>query len=80
MNRSVRAALWEALRNDAVKSDVHSTDTHGYSEIDFAATHLPGFEFAPWIKSVNRQQIYAVKKRALRGTGDRAFDDLPLLR
>ena len=38
------------MHNDVVKSDVHSTDTHGYSEIIFAATHLLMFEFAPRIK------------------------------
>lgn len=28
------------LHNDIVKSDIHSTDTHGYTELVFAATHL----------------------------------------
>ena len=27
------------MRNDVVKSDIHSTDTHGYSEALFATTH-----------------------------------------
>lgn len=35
------------MHNDVIKSDVHSTDTHGYSEIVFGVTHLLGFEFAP---------------------------------
>ncbi|MBS0456007.1 MAG: Tn3 family transposase [Proteobacteria bacterium] len=51
------------MHNDVVKSDVHSTDTHGYSEIIFAGTHLLGFEFAPRIKGVGRQQLYAFKPR-----------------
>lgn len=38
------------LHNDVVKSDIHSTDTHGYSEIIFAITHLLGFTLAPRIK------------------------------
>jgi hypothetical protein len=37
------------MHNDVVKSDIHSTDTHGYSEVVFAATHLLGFKFAPRI-------------------------------
>jgi TnpA family transposase len=28
------------MRNDVVKSDIHSTDTHGFSEVIFAVTHL----------------------------------------
>lgn len=51
------------MHNDVVKSDVHSTDTHGYSEIIFASTYLLGFEFAPRIKGVGRQQLCAFKHR-----------------
>ena len=39
------------MHNDVIKSDVHSTDTHGYSEIIFGATFLLGFEFAPRIRA-----------------------------
>ena len=28
------------MHNDVIKSDIHSTDTHGYSEIIFASTYL----------------------------------------
>lgn len=51
------------MHNDVIKSDVHSTDTHGYSEIIFAVTHLLDFEFAPRIKGLGRQQRYAFKPR-----------------
>ena len=51
------------MHNDVIKSDIHSTDTHGYSEIIFAATCLLGPEFAPRIKGVGRQQLYALKPR-----------------
>jgi len=30
------------MGNDVVKSDIHSTDTHGFSEAIFAVTHLLG--------------------------------------
>ncbi len=51
------------MHNDVIKSDIHSTDTHGYSEVIFASTFLLGFEFAPRIKGVGRQQLYAFKHR-----------------
>jgi TnpA family transposase len=51
------------MHNDVIKSDIHSTDTHGYSEVIFASTSLLGFEFAPRIKGVGRQQLYAFKHR-----------------
>ena len=51
------------MHNDVIKSDVHSTDTHGYSEVIFAATHILGFEFAPRIKGLGRQQLSTFKHR-----------------
>ena len=35
------------MRNDVVKSDIHSTDTHGFSEAIFAVTHLLGIVSLP---------------------------------
>lgn len=49
------------MRNDVVKSDIHSTDTHGYSETIFAVTHLLGFSFAPRIKNLKKQTLYTFK-------------------
>ncbi len=46
------------MRNDVVKSDIHSTDTHGYTEAVFGLTHLLGFSFAPRIKSIDRLTRY----------------------
>lgn len=51
------------MRNDVVKSDIHSTDTHGYSEAIFAATHLLGFSYAPRIKNLKKQKLYIFKSR-----------------
>ena len=51
------------MHNNVVKSDIHSTDTHGYSEVIFAVTHLLGFEFAPRIKQLSKQKLYAFKPR-----------------
>src|SRR5437868_14982399 len=51
------------MHNDVIKSDVHSTDAHGHSEIVFGVTHPLGFEFAPRIKGLSSQQLYAFKHR-----------------
>ena len=51
------------MHNEVVKSDVHSTDTHGFSEIIFGATHLLGFSYAPRIKNLKRQRLYTFKTR-----------------
>ena len=49
------------MYNDVIKSDIHSTDTHGYSEAIFAATHLLGFSYAPRIKNLKKQVLYIFK-------------------
>ncbi|MBW2664225.1 MAG: Tn3 family transposase [Deltaproteobacteria bacterium] len=51
------------MHNDVIKSDIHSTDSHGYSETIFGATHLLGFSFAPRIKNLKRQRLYIFKNR-----------------
>jgi TnpA family transposase len=50
------------MQNEVVKSDIHSTDTHGYSEIVFALTHLIGVSFAPRIKNMKKQQLYSFER------------------
>jgi TnpA family transposase len=51
------------MHNNVVKSEIHSTDTHGYSEVIFASTYFFGLEFAPRIKGLNKQNLYAFKPR-----------------
>lgn len=46
------------LHNDVIKSDIHSTDTHGYTEVVFGLTYLLGFSFAPRIKGIGKQRLY----------------------
>lgn len=46
------------MHNETVKSDIHSTDTHGFSEVIFGITNLLGFSFAPRIKNFKDQQLY----------------------
>jgi TnpA family transposase len=43
------------LHNDVVKSDIHSTDAFGYSEVIFATSNLVGVAYAPRFKNLKRQ-------------------------
>ena len=52
------------MHNDVVKSDIHSTDTHGYSEVIFGTTYFLRFEFAPRIKGLSKQRLVAFKPRS----------------
>lgn len=45
------------LHNEGVKSDMHSTDTHGYTEAIFAISHLLGITFAPRIAKLSKQRL-----------------------
>ena len=51
------------MRNDVIKSDIHSTDSHGYSEAIFAAAHLLGISYAPRLKGLDRQTLYTFRSR-----------------
>jgi len=55
------------MHNNEVKSDIHSTDTHGYTEAVFGLTHLLGFSFAPRIKGINKQTLYIFKPKNQAG-------------
>jgi len=57
------------MHNDVIKSDIHSTDTHGYSEVIFAATFFLNFTFAPRIKGLGRQKLYAFRNGKTKTTG-----------
>ncbi|MEQ8882664.1 MAG: Tn3 family transposase [Cyclobacteriaceae bacterium] len=50
------------MHNEDVESDIHSTDTHGYSEIVFAITNGLGVFFAPRIKNYNDQLLYTFRE------------------
>ena len=39
------------MHNDVVKSDIHSTDTGGYSEILFGAMHYSGLRSPPGLRT-----------------------------
>jgi len=65
------------LHNDVVKSDIHSTDTHGYTEILFGVMYLLGFTYAPRIKNLKDQRIYAFPDQRRRQYQDRGFRLMP---
>ena len=48
----------------------HYTDTHGYTEINFAAFGMVGMRFCPRIRSLHRQRIYCADPA--RDHGDEA--------
>lgn len=65
------------IHNDEIRSDIHSTDTHGYSETIFAATHMLGIFFAPRIKNLKRQKLYSFKENSIRNYKDKGYKILP---
>ena len=68
------------MQNDVVKSDIHSTDTHGYTEAVFGLTHLLGFAVAPRIKGIGKLTRYGfgsprMADRAWTLSPDKAVND-----
>jgi TnpA family transposase len=64
------------MHNDVVKSDVHSTDTGGYTEMLFGVMRLLGFSYAPRIKGFAKQQRYGFRRRKeYEGLGYRILPD-----
>lgn len=49
--------------NVGVKSDIHSTDTEGYTELVFALSHLMKTSFAPRIKNLGTQYLVSFDKQ-----------------
>ncbi len=63
------------MHNDVVKSTLHSTDSHGFSEVVFAVLNLLGFSFAPRIRDLKRQRRYSFESRKVYA--DLGFRILP---
>ena len=49
----------------------HYTDTHGYTEINFAAFGMVGMRFCPRIRSLHRQRIYSPTRAATTASSSR---------
>lgn len=65
------------LHNEVVKSDIHSTDTHGYTELVFGTLHLLDFVFAPRIKNLKSQQLYTFPEETIKSYKDKKYKILP---
>lgn len=50
------------LHNDVIKSTIHSTDTHGFTDAIFAVTHLLNVAYAPRLKGSARRTLYGFHK------------------
>lgn len=51
------------LGNPVIKSTIHSTDTHGSTEIVFGMMHMLEIFFAPRIKDIGSLQLYGFKNK-----------------
>lgn len=49
------------LHNPSIRSSVHATDTHGFTEVLFGLMDLLGFGFSPVIAKLYKQQLYSFK-------------------
>lgn len=63
------------VENPVPEGQVHSTDTHGFSESIFATTHFIGVAFAPRLKNLGRQKMYGFSTR--RSYQKRSYKLLP---
>ncbi len=65
------------MNNEVVKSDIHSTDTHGYSENIFGITHLLGYSFAPRIKDFKEKNLYCFDSKTKKDFEKKCYRILP---
>lgn len=49
------------LYNEVIETELHSTDTHGYTELVFAVTYLLGIDFAPRIAKFEEHQLFSME-------------------
>ena len=74
------AYVIDGLNNhDVPKIEIHSTDTHGYTESIFAATHMLGISFAPRLKAIGKQKIYSLSgKDTYKSKGYKILPSRPI--
>ena len=63
-DREAAYVLDGLLHNTADSNRVHSTDTHGYTEALFGATHLMDIAFAPRFRRIEDQTLYSLVDKA----------------
>jgi len=66
-DRDAAFVLDGLLYNESeLEIEEHYTDTHGYTEINFAAFAILGLRFCPRIRGVQHQRIYRIDQLRLR--------------
>jgi len=65
------------MHNDEIESNIHSTDTHGYSEIVFGICNSLGIFFAPRIKNHKNQLLYTFKSHPRKNYQQKGYQILP---
>lgn len=65
------------MSNEIVQSNIHSTDTHGYTELIFAISHFLGYSFAPRIKNFKEKNIYCFDSETKRNFEEKGYKILP---
>lgn len=65
------------MHNEEIESNIHSTDTHGYSEIIFAVCNSLGILFAPRIKNYKNQLLYTFKDENRKSYLKKNYQILP---
>jgi len=65
------------MHNEEIESSIHSTDTHGFSEIVFAVSNCLGIFFSPRIKNYKDQIIYTFKENPRKNYESESYQILP---
>lgn len=65
------------MHNSEIESNIHSTDTHGYSEIVFGVCNTLGIFFAPRIKNYGNQLLYSFRDNPRKQYEKEGFALLP---
>jgi len=81
IDSSVREAAYVLdglLHNEKIKSDIHTTDTHGYTEVLFGLMDMLGFGFNPNIAKIQKQHLYTFKEQSISDYKDKGYLVLPV--
>jgi len=80
IDASIREATYVLdglLHNDAIKSTIHTTDTHGFTEALFGVMDLLGFGFSPNIAKLYDQTLYSFKDKKISEYAQNDYVILP---
>lgn len=80
-DREAAYVLDGLLHNVTDINRIHATDTHGYTEVLFGATHFMDITFAPRIKQPGHQTLYCMRpKKYYQQQGYRILPSRPINR